>query len=396
MRFNHAAPIALVALVFLTSGCTTREIHQNIHADKSVLTRQWVIRSGLIWDSATKGGEFSNPLLIDNTLVFANQTQGVVSVYPGLNLVRWRLSIEGGVMSEMLANGPYLYFGAADGNLYRVRWDNGAVEWKYALRNTVVSQPTVSEGRLFVTTADDTVYAFDAGTGEWLWHYSRRSAQTASVLGASKPLVDGGEVIAGLSDGTLVGLSEQEGKLKWEKQLHTGRKFTDIDAHPVLFKGTLYVPAYDGSLYALDRTSLQIMWKFDAGASREILVDEGKIYLSSSDGHVYCLQRDSGKLLWSFELDDGVPTPIVLARDLIVLGSSHQYLYALDRVTGEPLYRTSMGDGSGFYSRPIYHPETASIYAMSASGNVYSFGLRTPRKRKFLMGSSDSYEFFYR
>src|SRR6185437_458050 len=170
---------------------------------------------------------------------------------------------------------------------------------------------TISAGRLFITTSDDTVYAFDAGTGKWLWHYRRRSGQTASILGASQPLVDGAEVLTGLSDGYLVALNVSDGQLKWEKKHNSGLKFTDVDAHPVLDNGVIYIPSYDGALYALNRTNGDIIWRFDAGGSRDVLLDGDMLYLPSSDGNVYCVDKTNGRMIWKFELDHGVPTRAV-------------------------------------------------------------------------------------
>ena len=145
--------------------------------------------------------------MVENTLVFGNRSIGLVSIYPSINQQRWVLPIPGGVISELSVDRGSVYFGGGDGFLYSVNLESGNVNWRYELRNSIVSRPTLSNGRLFITASDDTVYAFDAGTGKWLWHYRRRSSPFATILGASAPLIDGNEVLAGLSDGFLTSLS---------------------------------------------------------------------------------------------------------------------------------------------------------------------------------------------
>ena len=103
------------------------------------------------------------PYVVDNTLVFGNQSVGLVAIYPSLNQERWVLPIPHGVMSELLVDKGNIYFGGGDGFIYSVSLDNGRVNWRYEIRNPIVSRPTVNGGRLFVTTSDDTVFAFDAG-----------------------------------------------------------------------------------------------------------------------------------------------------------------------------------------------------------------------------------------
>ena len=171
----------------------------------------------------------------------------------------------------------------------------------------------------------------------------------ATILGASSPLVDGNEVLTGMSDGFLVALSVNDGQLKWERKLHQGTKFTDVDAHPILENGIIYIPSYDGALYALKRTNGEVLWRFDAGGwSKQIVIEDQKIYLPSSNGTIYALQKNNAKILWHFEMDKGSPTQLAVTDRYVIVGSSFQYLYALDKESGKGVYRFNAGDGTGF------------------------------------------------
>ncbi len=350
------------------------------------MIRRWTFPTHGPFEVGDRGTEYSNPVVVENTLVFGNQSIGLISIYPILNQTRWTLPIRNGVVSPLTADHGAVFFGGGDGYFYSVSLETGKVNWKYDVRNPIVSRPTVSGGRVFVTSTDDTLYAFDAGTGKWLWHYRRRSAATATILGASAPLVDGNDVIAGLSDGYLVDLSLQDGQLKWEKKLQRGAtKFMDVDAHPVLENGVLYVPSYDGALYALKRDNGDFIWRFDAGGSKEIVIDGDLIYFPSSDGNIYALQKSNAKVLWKFELDHGVPTRLVVTDHDVIVGSSYEYLYAIDKNTGQGRYRYDVGSGSGFSGAPAYDPVTKQLYILSGAGNLYCFKLQSkvnPTKNK--------------
>lgn len=377
----------------LIGGCSGHNLHPELKEDHHILVRKWTLSTHGPFDAGDHGTEYSNPVLVENTLVFGNRSVGLVSLYPTLNQQRWVLPIKGGVVSELTVDRESVYFGGGDGFLYSVNLENGRVNWRYEVRNPVVSRPTIHNGRLFLTTSDDTVYAFDAGTGKWLWHYRRRSAPMSTIYGASSPLVDGNEVLAGLSDGFLIALSLEEGKLKWEKKLHHGTKFTDVNAHPVLENGVIYIPSYDGSLYALKRQAGDVIWKFDVGGSKDIVIDEQKLYLPSSDGTIYCIQKNSSKVVWKFELDHGTPTQLVVTDKYILVGSSYQYFYVLDKNTGKGLYRYNVGSGSGFAGSPAFDPVSQRVYILSGSGNLYTFALRRPPKKIHPHGMTDPYEF---
>lgn len=383
-----------VAIAAVASGCTGRNIHRDLTDDSKILVRKWTLQTHGPFDAGDRGnGEYSNPVLVENTLVFGNRSVGLVALYPTINQQRWVLPIPGGVVSELAVEKGSVFFGGGDGYLYSVSLENGRVNWRYDLRNPFVSRPAVSGGRLFLTTTDDTVYAFDAGTGKWLWHYRRRSSQTSTILGASAPLIDGNEVIAGLSDGFLVALSIPDGQLKWERKLTQSTKFTDVDAHPVLDNGVVYVPSYDGSLYALKRQGGEILWRFDAGGSKRVVIEESRLFLPSSDGNVYALQKSNAKVLWKFELDKGVPTQLIVTDRYVIAGSSHQYFYVMDKETGKGLYRYNVGHDSGFSGSPAYDPAAGRIYALSQAGNLYAFQIRKPPRKTFAHGQTDPYRF---
>lgn len=353
--------------------------------------RKWTLPTHEQFEAGDRGAEYSNPVLVENTLVFGNQSVGLIALYPMINQQRWVLPVPGGVVSELAVQQESVYFGGGDGFFYSVDVETGQVNWRYEVRVPVVSRPTVSGGRVFLTTADDTVYALDAGTGKWLWHYRRRSAQTSTIHGASSPLVDGNEVMVGLSDGFLVALSTTDGQLKWERKLHPGRKFTDVDAHPVLESGVLYVPSYDGALYALRRQEGEILWRFDAGGSKAVAIEGDRVYLPSSDGTIYALQRESAKVLWKFEMDGGVPTQLIVTDRYLIFGSSYQYMYVVDKNTGQGVYRFNVGYGSGFSGSPAFEPVSQRLYFLSGAGNLYAFAIRKPPRKTFKHGQADPY-----
>lgn len=374
--------ISLVAFTAVFPGCAGRNIHHELQEDPQILTRNWTLPTHTsMLQAGDHGAEYSNPILVENTLIFGNRSVGLIALYPKFHEQRWVFPIRGGVVSELTVDHGSVYFGGGDGFVYSVNVETGKLNWKYDVRNPIVSRPTVSGGRFFITTTDDTLYALDAGTGKWLWHYRRRTAPSSTIYGASAPLVEENDVIAGLSDGFLVSLSIHEGKLNWERKLHQGTKFIDIDAHPVFDEGKLYVASYDGALYSLKYPQGQVLWKFDAGGSKQAVIEGEKLYLPSSDGMIYALQKDNAKVLWKFELDGGVPTQAILTDRYLIVGSSFQYLYVIDKNTGKGLYRFNAGYGSGFAGAPAYDHATQRIYILSGSGNLYSFSVQSGAPR---------------
>lgn len=385
---------ASLAISF-SAGCTARVVHRSSFLDADILKRNWTFQTAHEErDVGDRGVEYSNPIIHQKTLVFGNRSMGLVALYPTINQQRWALPIPGGVISPLAVDQDWVYFGGGDGFLYCVSLETGRVQWRYEIKNPQISRPTLSQGRVLVTSSDDGIYALDAATGKWLWQYRRKSAAAATIRGAAAPLVDGDQVLVGLSDGFLVALTLADGQLRWERKLHAGSKFTDVDAEAVVDRDRVFIPAYDGALYALRRTNGDVLWRFDAGGSRTVTLQAGRLLLPSSDGFVYALDPEGGKLLWKFELDGGVPTQIVATEHYAVVGSSFQYLYVLKADTGDLVSRFNSGWGSGFSGSLAFDSSNNRLYALSMAGNLYAFTLKQPgwlRQRRF--GQSHPYRF---
>lgn len=364
----------------LLSACSGRNIYKDAKPNPKILQRGWTYQTRTQFAAGNRGFEYSGVTTYENTLIFGSQTKGLTALYPGLLKERWSFPTKGGVVSPPLVDKKDVYFGSGDGFLYALQADTGKEIWKYEVKNNLISQPAISSGRLFVTTADDVVYALDSGTGKFLWSYKRRSDAGTTIHAVATPVVDGNNVLVGLSDGFLISLSIEEGRLVWEQKIHSSSKFSDVDASPVLQQDLIIVPSYDGSLYTLKRKSGDVVWKYDAGGARKVLCEEGIIYMPSSDGSVHALKLESAKLLWKFELDRGVPTSIVTDGERLYFGSSYQYLYGLDKASGQLIYRFNVGDGSGFSSHPLWLKSQNELYILSMAGNLYQF--ISPQKKK--------------
>jgi hypothetical protein len=79
--------------------------------DPKILIRKWTLSTHGPFEMGDHGTEYSNPVVVENTLVFGNRSVGLVSLYPSLNQQRWVLPIRGGVVSELTIAQGNVYFG---------------------------------------------------------------------------------------------------------------------------------------------------------------------------------------------------------------------------------------------------------------------------------------------
>lgn len=149
---------------------------------------------------------------------------------------------------------------------------------------------------------------------------------------------------------------------------------SDIDVEalygtPSLLDDTLYVPGYDGKLYALEIETGRPVWveAFDAGDSLigGVAASGDALYFGSDDGKVYSLEASTGRPRWAtpFQASKGIWSSPTIAGDVLYVTSLDGSLYALDAVTGAELW--SFGTEAGI---------AAPAVADGASGYVFIGG----------------------
>jgi len=73
-----------------------------------------------------------------------------------------------------------------------------------------------------------------------------------------------------------------------------------VYASPVVADGFVFIPSYDGKLYALVEYTGSLIWSFTTGSNivATPAVGNGIVYLSSKDFTVYALDENTGSMLW--------------------------------------------------------------------------------------------------
>ncbi len=136
--------------------------------------------------------------------------------------------------------------------LRQINTDNVKVlglAWSYNLESTrgVEATPLVVDGIMYVTASWSVVHAVDARTGKRLWTYDPQVPKEAGYKGCCDVVNRGvalykGKVYVGAYDGRLVALDAATGAVAWEKDtiIDRGRSYT-ITGAPRVFKGNVII-----------------------------------------------------------------------------------------------------------------------------------------------------------
>lgn len=324
------------------------------------------------------------------------------------------------------AEGPTVYVGSDDGNVYAVNAETGTEVWSFNTNGGVWSSPTVSEGTVYVGNDNGTVYAIDATDGTEVWSYDtgESSVRTSPTVvdgtvyvGSGDP---GGAMTASETSGTIHVIDAIDGTKVWEYEADSPIKPTVSVAD-----GRVYAAESDGVTYAFDAENGTQLWSFETNSSRASSVSlaaDGNIYLGggglfSESSSLYSLDTEDGSVNWRMETPRAVVSPPTITgedeRDRIYFTTAGDVLTSpgaqpvagkahAGTTSGEELWETDIGpivdtsptvvgeavyvgsrdnstyaldksDGSVFWSHDVGHLITSSPTV--ADGTVY-FGSR--------------------
>lgn len=264
--------------------------------------------------------------------------------------------------------------GTADGLLFALDRFSGEVRWTNSLRAQVTMPMAEDFGVLFLGTDRDEVRAIDIESGESLWVYRRSVPRALSVRGGVGVAVEEGSVFAGFSDGSLLALGMDEGRILWEAATTPGsaRRFPDADAVPVVRDGVVYCTVFNDGVYAFDARNGALRWRHDAPGAHSLRLHEDLLLVGGAR-HALALSAETGARVWSLPLGESyVERPTVVRRVAFLPGP--QGIRMLEAKTGRPL--DFFQPGSGFGAAVAGGPD--GVFALSNLGVLYELRLVAP------------------
>ncbi|MFO1338366.1 MAG: PQQ-binding-like beta-propeller repeat protein [Burkholderiaceae bacterium] len=267
------------------------------------------------------------------------------------------------VGSPAFADGV-VYIGSDDGKLYALDAATGRQRWQHRTGGPVSSSPAVAGGLVYVLSYDGRLHALDAASGAMRWKFATEGERRFEARGLngmqprgqtfadpfdcylSSPVVAGGAVLFGSSDGHVYALDAASGALRWK--FRTGDV---VHASPAVADGRVFVGSWDGRFYALDLASGRELWHHEGGVDPLMHNQQGyqaspavsgdMVYTGSRDAHVYAFDARTGAVKWSRDTAGSWvnTSPAVQDGRVHVATSDTALLLALDATSGEPLWQ---------------------------------------------------------
>ena len=277
-----------------------------------------------------------------------------------------------------------LYFVTGYGHFGALNLSDGSEIWLEDIAVPMRGAPTYADGRVFGVTHDNHIFALNADDGEILWD-EVGIAENAGLAGNASPAVIGNTVIVSYSSGEVYAMRVENGRILWTDTLSRQGRLTamaslrDIDGHPVVYDGTVYLISHSGRMVAVNlRTGIRL-WEQNVGSQHTPWVVGEFIYVVTTDSEVICMSRRNGRIIWITQLErfqdpDIRKEPVnwhgpVVASDRVIVTSSHGYAVTLSPYNGRVTGGMKLPDNSSM--GPII--SNGTLYFLVEDGEIIAF-----------------------
>src|SRR6266568_1096175 len=262
------------------------------------------------WRVSMPFGDFAVPLVKDSIVY-----NGTYALNEQDGTVLWRITIDTRWLSPHALVEDTIYAMSQKG-VYAINAQNGEVYWLYRPdAHTIMSGPlVVADHLLYVGTSGSVDHpeksyccALDAEKGTERWRYTM-----GSYIGA---VIHNERVYVSSGDRCLYALDKHTGSLRWKYQFVSPGHYPATIAENVLYINT------DGA-YALSSTDGAVLWHQHLGRRPSVsftpsVVLDGVVYLASIDGHgrsiLYALNASNGTEYWHSHYPHQI-IPLAVAR----------------------------------------------------------------------------------
>ncbi len=232
--------------------------------------------------------------------------------------------------------------------------------------------PLLDDKFIYLPNSEGELLQLSAESGKVLWRTSLEETISSSVGSG------GGLVLVGTKKGHLIALNTN-GKKLWSATLSS-----EVQGQPRYFDGVVIVRTADQHVYGIDAADGRRKWVYERPSptlslktQAGIIVDGGAIYAGFSGGKIIAIRADNGKLLWEATVAQpkGVTeieriadiTSLPVVDGPVVYAVAYQgKVAAIDRVRGQVIWNRDISSYVGL------SVDNSKIYLSHTLGSVYS------------------------
>jgi outer membrane protein assembly factor BamB len=248
--------------------------------------------------------------------------------------------------------------------------------------NPRVSSPTVPANdvtQMFVYASNGKVYNFGvlySNPPTWVATVDPYDPAGNSIVPA--PIVTVGTVYVTSTTGKLYALNRTTGEIIWVFSTGQNEGLSLPNIQTTL--GIIVFISETGKVYCLNTADRTIKWTRDIESSFPITtlgraipnvnVNYGLVFVPTQTGSIYAINVADGSVRWVYSTGENTafPIPIAIFGDALVDGSANGKLYAIRVADGSLKWMYNTGENA----KIVYSPISGVAIATSANGKLYA------------------------
>lgn len=179
--------------------------------------------------------------------------------------------------------------------------------------------------------------------------------------------------------GSVYAFDRATGQLEWKYSAGRG-----VPTNIVRLKDELYAVTLDDELICLDLRTGKLKWSFRTGNPNEQafinvspVVEGNRVYFGGQDGKVYALDSKSGKRLWEKDLGARTSSSLVLSGASLYAGSANKRIHQLNAKNGKVI--SNFSPDAGIYWAFVLTPDSVITHLGEKTLASLPKNLTTPR-----------------
>ncbi|MCX6267454.1 MAG: PQQ-binding-like beta-propeller repeat protein [Bacteroidetes bacterium] len=265
----------------------------------------------------------------------------------------WKFKTNGPIVGTPVIDGGTAFIGSLDSALYALDLATGKLKWKLLTGGPIRSSACIATQRLFLLSSDGYLYRMDKDSGrvdgifQTMTGYLGDLQHDYADYYNSTPVIVDSTIYFGSGE-YVYALSITDGYLRWTYK--TGGL---VHSRPAISKNWLYAGSFDGNLYAIDRKTGTLAWKFKTTGKYSFPTGEvtgspviaaGMVFTGARDYNLYAIDMRGGFCNWMKQFSSGWSLPVTANDTVIYVGTADdRSLFAFDIRTGRQLWQAPAG-----------------------------------------------------
>jgi outer membrane protein assembly factor BamB len=325
----------------------------------------------LLWTHKSDSRTSSSPIIYNGTVYWIDKRGKIFGVNTAGELT-FTYDFATAVEASPMISDSTLYIGRIDGFMSALSLTSKDTLWNFETWGQISASPNIGvfEGREAVIfgSYDNFLYCLDKKTGELINSFESGYYINGAVSVTDNYFVSGG------CDAWLKVIDGETGTTTDSLELETY-----IPASPAIVGNDCYIADHSGNIYAmtLNKGKISDFRKMiaatdDSGTFVSVpAVSSTTLYIISDDRHLYAIDRKTGEIRWKYlqKGGSGESSPLV-CRDKVISCTKSGVVSALSADRGELL--TEYDTGEQITASPAV--SGGRFYILTAKGTLFCFG----------------------